>query len=63
MLPDNMYSATANNRLEVVDQVYTTYTLRWPHYKVSASLGTSPCSVRAKTIMVDISSGYIIIYR
>lgn len=62
MLPDTLKSTRDNKLLETVDCAYTIYTLRLSHYIVSASINTSPCSMREKTVVLYTESGYNIIF-
>lgn len=55
-----MYASTTSNSLEVSSQFHTIYTLRFPYNMVSASIETSPSSMRATKIILHIGPDLIL---
>lgn len=62
MLPNTMDGSKTSSPLEVVDSFQTMLALKLPHYMMSVSIGTSSRSMQAKTVTLDNSLGYQIIF-
>lgn len=64
MLPNQVGLSKANNIFcENVDWIHTINALRLTHHKVSASISTSPSSIRTTKVILHTGSGYNIFRR